>query len=225
MICFIIVISSQRSETTKEKMSKRTQHKTSLPGYPTVIHGETVAGLGFWCSLHNSSALDQRFPDSRGVTENHPGDWGTGSIAMKHAVIEANGDADAAFAPVMGFGGESARPRDVAMAGGVRAVAAFAEDPFRAGKSFAEGKIVGGDVLFVSGETLFRDRKLVHEGEAKVVLFGSEVDGQKTPGELFGGFPTNLAAQSGFIPGRLDAGQVLEEKVEDRFEKVPIFSA
>src|SRR5260221_10677113 len=35
-------ISSQRSETTKEKMSKRTQHKTSLPGYPTVIHGETV---------------------------------------------------------------------------------------------------------------------------------------------------------------------------------------
>src|SRR5260221_6495236 len=223
MIRFIIVISSQRSETTKEKMSKRTQHKTSLPGYPTVIHGETVAGLGFCCSLHNSSALDQRFPDARGVTENHPSDWGTGSVAMEHAMIEANGDADAAFAPVMGFGGESARPRDVAMAGGVRAVAAFAEDPFRAGKSLAEGKIVGGNVLLASGETLFRDRKLVHQREAKIVLFGGEVDGQQTPRKLFAVFPTNLAAQSGLVAGRLDAGQALEDNVGGRFKKVPIF--
>ena len=55
------------------------------------------------------------------------------------------------------------------MAGGIVAVAAFAEDPFAADKGFAQGEIIGGDVRLASGETLFAGGELVHQGEAEVL--------------------------------------------------------
>ena len=47
----------------------------------------------------------------------------------------------------MGEGGERAGPGDVAMAGGVQIVFAFAEIPAGAGMHFAQGEEIGSDVL------------------------------------------------------------------------------
>jgi len=93
-------------------------------------------------------------------------------------------------------GGEGGGPGDVAMAGGVVSVAAFGENPFRAGVNFAEGEEVGGDVVMVSGEVFLGGRELVHDSEAEVVLSGGEVHFLEPVGALVGGFPANLAAES-----------------------------
>src|SRR2546423_14141369 len=134
------------------------------------------------------------------------------------AILQKHRHPDAASALVMGFAGQSAGPGDVTMTGGVGAIAPFAEDPLRAGVGFAEGEIIGGDVQFALGKALFRNRKLVHESEAELLFFGGEIDAQEAAGGALGGFPTNLAAESGFVASSLDPGQVFEEKEEDRFE-------
>ncbi len=125
----------------------------------------------------------------------------------------------------MGVGGEGSSPGDVAMAGGVGGVGCFGEDPFGAGKDFAEGKEIGGDIVLGTGESLFADRELVHEREAEVVFFGGEIDRGKAAGELAGGFPADLAAETGFVAGGLESGEFFEEKEQSGFEKVPIFGA
>src|SRR4051794_7718484 len=125
----------------------------------------------------------------------------------------------------MGFASEGTGPGDVAVAGGVVGIAAFAEDPFAPGVGFAEGKVVSGDVERGFREALFRDGELVHEGEAEIVLFRGEVDGDETAGKGFGGLPTNLLAEAGGVAGRLDPREVFEEKEEDGFEKVPVLGA
>ena len=69
-------------------------------------------------------------------------------------------------AMIMGFRSERASPGDVTVAGRIVGVAAFAKDPLCSGIGFAEGKVISGDVELIFGEALFRDGKLVHEGEA-----------------------------------------------------------
>jgi hypothetical protein len=125
----------------------------------------------------------------------------------------------------MGEGGEGTGPGDVAMAGGVESVAALGKNPTGAGVDFAEGKVIGGNVLVATGETLFGDGKLVHESEAEVMFSGGEVDFLEGPGELAGGFPADLAAEAGFVTGGFEVSQVLEEIEEDGFEEVPVFGA
>src|SRR5438552_17258489 len=75
----------------------------------------------------------------------------------------------------VGVGGEGAGPGDVAVAGRVRRVSAFAENPTGALIAFSQGEVVGGDILFGSREALLGNRELIHEGETEVVLFAGEV--------------------------------------------------
>ena len=144
---------------------------------------------------------------------------------VEPAAVVPDGGADRALALGVGVGGECAGPGDVAMAGGVGTVAGFAEGPFAAGEGFAKGEVVRGDVLFAAREALFGDRKLVHERKAEVMFFGGEVHFEETAGVVLGGFPTDLAAEAGFVTGSLDVGQVLEKIEKDRFEEMPIFGA
>ncbi len=129
------------------------------------------------------------------------------------------------FESGVGGGGQGASPGDVAVAGGVVVVAAFGEDPLFAGIEFAQGEVVGGDVLLAEGEAFFGGGELVHQGEAEVVFFGGEIDGGKAGGKVFGGFPADLAAEAGFVAGGADGGELAEEAVEDGFEEVPIIGA
>src|SRR5947209_1627273 len=75
----------------------------------------------------------------------------------------------------VGVTGESAGPGDVAVAGRVVEVSAFAENPFGPVVCFAKGEIIASDVLLASGETFFSDRKLVHEREAEIAFLGGEI--------------------------------------------------
>src|SRR5882762_9647649 len=110
--------------------------------------------------------------------------------------LSSDHGSDGAFVGIVGFGGQSAGPGDVAMAVRVEGVAALAEGPFVAVKGLAQSEIVSGDVLLAAGETLLAGGKLVHEAEAEVVFFGAEVDRGKTTAEVVGGLPTELVAQT-----------------------------
>ena len=123
------------------------------------------------------------------------------------------------------MGGESAGPGDVAMAGGVVEVAAFAESPFAAVVGFAEGEVISGDVLFAFGKAFFGNRELIHKGKTEVVLFRAEVDLKKAAGMVLGGFPTDLASEPGLITGGLEVAEMVEEVKKGGFEKVPVFGA
>ena len=125
----------------------------------------------------------------------------------------------------MSVSGQGAGPGDVAMAGGVERVAAFGKGPAGAGVEFADGEEIGGDVLLGAGESFFGDGKLVHKGEAEILLFGGEVDFEETATELAGGFPTDLAAEARFVAGGANRGKVFQEAKEDGAKKVPIFGA
>ena len=57
--------------------------------------------------------------------------------------------------------GEGASPGDVAVAIGIEAVAGFAEEPARGGETFAQGKVIGGDVVLRIRKTLSRGGELV----------------------------------------------------------------
>ena len=120
------------------------------------------------------------------------------------AVFHEDGAADRAFALGVSVRSESAGPGDVAMTDRIERIAAFAENPTGAGVLFAQGKVIRGDVLLASGEAFLCGGKLVHQGEAEVVLFAREVDLEETAGKLFGGFPTDLTAETGFVAGALD---------------------
>ena len=69
---------------------------------------------------------------------------------------------------------------------------------------FAEGEVIGGDVLVVTRESFFTNGELVHESEAEVVFFGGKVDFEETARELAGGFPTNLATEARLVASALD---------------------
>jgi hypothetical protein len=42
---------------------------------------------------------------------------------------------------------------------------------------------------------------------------------------LLGGFPTDLAAEAGFVAGGADAREFLQEEEENGFEEIPVFGA
>src|SRR5258706_14025044 len=109
---------------------------------------------------------------------------------------------------------EGARPRDVAMAIGVKVVARFAKEPTGSGETFAQGKEVGGDVLLSSWKAFSGGGELIHKGEAEVMLFGGKIDRVEPAAEMAGGIPTNLAAQAGGMAGSLDGLEVTEELEE-----------
>jgi len=111
------------------------------------------------------------------------------------------------------------------MAVGVESVRAFAEHPFGALELFAEREVVRGDVLVGAGDALLSDGKLAHQGEAEVVLLAAEVDGEEAAAESFGGFPADLAAQTGFVAGGGGVRQVQHEREKNGFDKVPIIGA
>ena len=125
----------------------------------------------------------------------------------------------------MGVGGEGAGPSDVAVAGGVEAVARFAEDPPGAVITFAEGEIISSDVLLASGKTLLSGGKLVHESKTEVVLFAGEIDGGKFAAVLLAGFPADLAAKAGFVAGSADVAKLPHKGIKNGFDKIPIFGA
>ena|ERR1041385_1183727 len=76
----------------------------------------------------------------------------------------------------MGVGGEGTGPGDVAVAGGVEVIVAFAEDPAGSDVTFAQGEIVRGDVLLGFGEAFLGGGELVHETKAEVVFFAGKID-------------------------------------------------
>ena len=105
------------------------------------------------------------------------------------------------------------------------AVAPFGEDPFFAGVGFAQGEVIGSDVLVAPGEAFFGRGELVHQGEAQVVLFGGKIDRGEAAAEMTGGFPTDLAAHAGFVARALNGTEVAEEREEDGLKEIPIFGA
>ena len=111
---------------------------------------------------------------------------------------------DGRFALGMRMAGQGAGPSNVTMAGGVQSVATFVEGPAGAGMDFTESEVIGGNILVTTREPFLGNGKLVHESEAEVVLFGSEVYFHETAGELAGGFPANLTAKAGFVSRALD---------------------
>ena len=126
---------------------------------------------------------------------------------------------------VVGVSGEGAGPGDVAMAGRVEGVAAFVEDPAGAGVNFAEGEVVGGDVLVRAGEALFAIEKLVHKSEAQVVFLAGEINFEEAAAEFASGFPTDLASEPRLVTGTLNGGEFPHEIEEGGFEKIPVFGS
>ena len=143
----------------------------------------------------------------------------SGSVGSIDAVVMVvnHAAADPAFGFGMGVRGEGGGPGDVAVAAGVEGVAAFGEDPAGAGVLFTKSEVVGGDVGMIFGEMLFGVGKLIHERYAEVLLFGGEVDFHELAGELGGGFPTDLAAETGFVAGGLNVFEVAQEKEKNGF--------
>jgi len=121
---------------------------------------------------------------------------------------------------------KSSRPCNVAVGGGVVRVFAFGEGPFGAGEVFAQGEEVGGDVGVCFGEVFFAVGELVHEHDAEVGFFGGEIDGGEFGfAEAGGGFPTDLAAEAGFVAGGAEVGEAAEEDEEGGFEEMPVGGA
>ena len=125
----------------------------------------------------------------------------------------------------MGFGGETTGPGDVAMAGGVQGIGTFAEHPAPALVGFAQGEVIGGDVLLAAGETFLDRGELVHEGEAEVMFFGREIDGSESATEILGGIPADLAAEAGLVAGGFEAFDFAQEAGQDGVEEIPVFGA
>src|SRR6185436_8061134 len=141
------------------------------------------------------------------------------------AVFHEDGATDGGFAGGVGMRGESAGPGDVAVTVGIEVVAGFGEGPGFADEDFFEGEVVGGDVLLVTREAFLGGGKLVHEGEAEIVLFAGEVDPGKEAAELTGSLPANLFAKTGFVARGFDGSEHAQEIEEDGGEEMPIFGA
>src|SRR5438093_10071647 len=122
--------------------------------------------------------------------------------AVEPTVIVDDGGADGTFVRGVGVAGEGTGPGNVAVAGRVRGISAFAENPACAMVTFSQGEIVGGNVLFGSGKALLGNGELVHEAETEVVLFAGEIDRGEAAAVVLGGFPADLAAETGFVSGR-----------------------
>src|SRR5438128_2631288 len=103
------------------------------------------------------------------------------------AIFHEDGAAESGFAFDVGMGGESAGPRDIAVAGRIKHIAAFAEDPAGAGVLFTQGKVISGDVLLVARETFLDRGELIHEGKAEIMFLSGEVDLAKDTAEARGG--------------------------------------
>jgi len=141
------------------------------------------------------------------------------------AVFHQDGTTDGGFAGGVGVGGESASPGDVAVTCWIESVAAFGKDPTGAGMLFAQGKVIGGNVLLVAREAFLSGRKLVHEGEAEIVLFAGKVHLGKEAAELAGGLPADLFAETSFVACGFDRFEHAQEIEEDAGEEMPIFGA
>src|SRR5436309_10994704 len=105
-------------------------------------------------------------PDAWVVTQYHSGCVGLlrRSIPVINCpVLQKNGCTHFTSALSVGMAGQRAGPGDVAVAGGIMAVAAFAEDPLAADKRFAQREVIGGDVRLASGEALLGGGELVHQ--------------------------------------------------------------
>ncbi len=89
----------------------------------------------------------------------------------------------------------------------------------------AQGKEIGSDILFVARESFGGRGELVHEGETEVMFFRAKGYRGKAAGKLAGGFPADLTAEAGLVPGSGEGTQAAQEGEKDGFQKVPIFSA
>src|SRR5262245_36413072 len=96
-----------------------------------------------------------------------------------------SGDGSPNFPPVqvVCFGGERAGPGDVAVACLVERIGAFAEGPSSAGVAFAEGEIIGGDIVLAAGKAFLGGGELVHESETEVVFLAGEINGSECVAE------------------------------------------
>ena len=139
--------------------------------------------------------------------------------------VEDGGAGAAGLIFDVSVGRERCGPGDIAVAGEVVVVAAFAEEPFGAGEILAQRKEVGRDVGVVFGEMFFGAGELIHEGEAQVLLFCGEVYLGEFVRVLLGSFPTDLTSEAGFVACRLEAREFFEEEEEDGFDEVPVFGA
>jgi len=169
---------------------------------------------------------DGRWPMAKGNCRMKIENWkmqiGKGMGALRGLADEG---ADGAVVFDVGVGGEGAGPGDVAVAGRVEVIAAFAEDPARGGVTFSQGEVIGGDVVLGFGEAFLGGGELVHEGEAEVVFFAGEIDGSEAARETFASVPTDLLAEAGAVAGGLETAEGAQEGEEDGGEQVPVFGA
>src|SRR5437016_14265933 len=111
----------------------------------------------------------------------------------------------------MSLSGQSPSPGDVAVAGGIIEVAAFGEDPALADIILPEREVIGTNVLLGPRDSLLGKRKLVHQGEAHVLLLCGKVDLEKAAGEKPGGFPADLATDAALITRGLQRVKIAEK--------------
>lgn len=90
---------------------------------------------------------------------------------------------------------------------------------------FPEGEVIGSDAMVAAREAFFAYGELVHQREAKVVLFGGEIDFEETAGEQGGGFPADLAAETGFLASALNRVDVAKEVEKNGFNEMPILGS
>ena len=141
------------------------------------------------------------------------------------AIFHKDAGADGGLALGVGVSGESTGPGDVAVAIRIQGIAPLAENPLGTAVGLAQSEVVGGNILFGFREAFLGNGELVHEGETEVMLFAGEIDLEEAAGKLFGGFPTNLPTEAGFVPGGLDGFEVAQAKEKNGFEEIPIFGA
>src|ERR1043165_4273910 len=192
----------------------------AMPGGPRIVPPakQTFQGQGYDARPANL------FPEAlRGS-----GLEGMETVMIRPAVFVDDGGIDfAALVPVfdVGMGCERSRPGDVAVAIGIQGIAPLAENPLGTTVGLAQSEVIRGNILLAFREAFFGRGELVHEGETEVMLFRSEIDFEEATRKLFGRFPTNLAAEAGFVPSPLDGVEMAQEIKENGFEKVPVFGA
>ncbi len=152
------------------------------------------------------------------------GNWVVRVIGRPRAVVVHHRNADAATA-LRRFTRQGASPGDIAMARRVERVFAFGEIPFVAVEHFFERIVIAGDIVFAAREPLLRDAQLVHQVETKVMLLAGEVHRFPARTEFLRRFPTDLAAQTGFVAGAFERTGRVHEIEQDGLEKVPVFGA
>ena len=127
-------------------------------------------------------------------------------LAVGPTVFMPNGYADIASLVGVSIGGKRAGPGDVAMAGGIERVAAFAESPLGPGVGLAQREVIGGDVGSALGNRFSAVESWFISAKPRSCFFEAKFTLREPAAKLLGGFPADLPAQAGFVAGGLELG-------------------